>query len=86
MSFRLPAHFRSRTVANEARVALSRRIIRNPGTEYTPSRKLSLHLKIQSTDSHAVRQRRFSAKVHANKVDGAGAGGGENAKVVPLGK
>jgi hypothetical protein len=35
-------------------------------------------------DSHTLRERCFSARVYVNKVDGAGAGRGENAKIIAL--
>jgi hypothetical protein len=33
-----------------------------------------------------VRQLCFNARVHVNEVDGAGAGRGENAKIITLGE
>src|SRR5260370_23645794 len=85
MSIHLPAHFRARTVSDEACIALSCRNNQKSG-DGVPSISQALPPLKDPIDggSHAVRQRRFSARVYVNKVDGAGASRGENAKIIAL--
>src|SRR5882672_4629667 len=87
MAIRLPAHFRARTVSDEARITF-------PCKNNQKSRD-GIHSIAQALPplkdpidggSHTVRQRCFSARVYVNKVDGAGAGRSEHTKIIPLGK
>jgi len=62
-------------------------IIRNPGTEYTPSRRLSRPLKYPIHGGrHTVRQRCFYTRVDVDKVDWAWTCRGDDAKIVALRK
>src|SRR5713101_7678775 len=85
MSICLPAHFRARTVSDEACIALScwndqkSRNGIHPVSQTLPPLKDPI-----DADSHTLRQRCFSARVYVNKVDGAGASRGENAKIIAL--
>src|ERR1700739_806398 len=85
MSVRLPVYFRSRTVSDEARIALSCRNDQKSGNgihavsqTFTP-----LEDPIEG-DSHTPRQGCFNARVYVDKVDGAGASRGEDAKIIAL--
>ena len=87
MTIRLPAHFRARPMADEARVALSRRNNQKPRDGvHSISQTLPPLKDPIDGDSHTLRQRRFSARMYVNKVDGAGASRRENAKIIALGK
>src|SRR6266566_1982770 len=87
MSICLPAHFGARTVSDEPCVALSswnnqksRNGIHSVSQTFTP-----LEDPIDG-DSHTLRQHCINARVYVNKVDGAGASRGENAKIIALGE
>src|SRR5260370_378878 len=81
----LPAHFRARTVSDEACIALSCRNNQKSGDGvHSISQALPPLKDPIDGGSHAVRQRRFSARVYVNKVDGAGASRGEDAKIIAL--
>src|SRR6266566_2930903 len=85
MLVRLPANLRARTVSNETRVALSCRNNQKSGDGVNSISQTLPPLKDPiDGGSHAVRQRRFSARVYVNKVDGARAGRGEDAKIIAL--
>src|SRR6202040_3758335 len=85
MLVRLPANLHARTVSNEARVALSCRNNQKSGDGvHSISQALPPLKDPIDGGSHAVRQRRFSARVYVNKVDGAGASRGEHAKIIAL--
>src|SRR6266700_2389661 len=85
MLVRLPANLRARTVSNETRVALSCRNNQKSGDGVNSISQTLPPLKDPiDGGSHAVRQRRFNARVYVNKVDGAGAGRGEDAKIIAL--
>src|SRR5258708_35084201 len=87
MSIHLPAHFRARTVSDEACIALSRgNNQKSRDGVHSISQTLPPLKDPIDGGSHAVRQRRFSARVYVNKVDGAGASRGENAKIIALGE
>src|SRR5712691_3707365 len=87
MPIRLPAHFRARTVSDEACIALSCRNNQKSGDGvHSISQALPPLKDPVDGGSHAVRHRRFSARVYVNKVDGAGASRGENAKIIALGE
>src|SRR6266702_8133761 len=85
MLVRLPANLRARTVSNETRVALSCRNNQKSGDGVNSISQTLPPLKDPiDGGSHAVRQRRFSARMYVNKVDRAGASRGENAKIIAL--
>src|SRR6266404_8413694 len=87
MSINLPAHFRARTVSDETCIALSCRNNQKSGDGIHSVSKTLPPLKNPiDGGSYAVRQRRFSARVYVDKVDGAGASRGENTKIIALGK
>src|SRR6202521_1734979 len=87
MSIHLPAHFHARTVSDEACIALSCRNNQKSGDGvHSISQDLPPLKDPIDGGSHAVRQRRFSARVYVNKVDGAWARRGENAKIIALGE
>src|ERR1700688_2254591 len=87
MSIHLPAHFHARTVSDEACIALSCRNNQKSGDGvHSISQALPPLKDPIDGGSHAVRQRRFSARVYVNKVDGAWARRGENAKIIALGE
>src|SRR5216683_809864 len=87
MSIRLPAHFRAWTVPDETRATLSRGNNQKSGDGvHSISQALPPLKDPIDGGSHAVRQRRFSARVYVNKVDGAWASRGENAKIIALGE
>src|SRR5216684_2025716 len=87
MSIHLPAHFHARTVSDEACIALSCRNNQKSGDRiHSISQALPPLKDPIDGGSHAVRQRRFSARVYVNKVDGAWASSGENAKIIALGE
>src|SRR5229473_1898340 len=87
MSIHLPAHFHARTVSDEACIALSCRNNQKSGDRiHSISQALPPLKDPIDGGSHAVRQRRFSARVYVNKVDGAWASRGENAKIIALGE
>src|SRR5882724_2135555 len=87
MSIRLPAHFRAWTVSDEARATFSRGNDQKSGDGIHSIAQALPPLKDPiDGGSHAVRQRRFSARVYVNKVDGAGSSRGENAKIIALRK
>ncbi len=85
MAIRLPAHFRARTVPDETRITFSRRNNQKSGHGiHSVSQTLPPLKDPIDGDSHTVRQRRFNARVYVNKVDGARAGRGEDAKIIAL--
>src|SRR5258708_684326 len=85
MPIRLPAHFRARTVSDEARITFSRRNNQEAGHGiHSVSQTLPPLEDPIDGDSHTLRQRRFNARVCVYKVDGAGAGRGEDAKIIAL--
>src|SRR5258706_10759716 len=85
MLVRLPANLRARTVSDEARITLSCRNNQKSGHGiHSVSQTLPPLKDPIDGDSHTLRQRRFNARVHVYKVDGAWAGGGENAKIIAL--
>src|ERR1700687_4611379 len=85
MLIRLPAQFRAGTVSDEACIALScRNNQKSRDGIHSISQALPPLKDPIDGGSHAVRQRRFSARVYVNKVDGAGACSGENAKIIAL--
>src|SRR5258707_4264128 len=87
MSIHLPAHFRARTVSDEACIALSCRNNQKSGDGvHSISQGLPPLKDPIDGDSHAVRQRRFSARVYVDKVDGARASRGEYPKIIALGE
>src|SRR5713226_2871761 len=87
MSIHLPAHFHARTVSDEACIALSCRNNQKSGDRiHSISQALPPLKDPIDGGSHAVRQRRFSARVYVNKVDGAGASRGDDAKIIALRK
>src|SRR5882724_3477432 len=87
VTIRLPAHFRARTVPDKACIALSCRNNQKSGDGVDSISQALPPLKDPIYGgSHAVRQRRFSARVYVNKVDGAGTSRGENAKIIALGE
>ncbi len=87
MSIHLPAHFRARTVSDEACITLSCGNNQKSGDGvHSVSQALPPLKDPIDGGSHAVRQRRFNARVYVNKVDGAGASRGENAKIIALGE
>src|SRR5882672_9458063 len=87
MSIRLPAHFRAWTVSDEARATFSRGNDQKSGDGIHSIAQALAPLKNPiDGGSHAVRQRRFSARVYVNKVDRAWASRGENAKIIALGE
>jgi hypothetical protein len=87
MSIHLPAHFRARTVSDEACIALSCRNNQKSGDGVHSISLAFPPLKDPiDGDSHTLRQRRFSARVYVYKVDRTGASRGENAKIVALGE
>src|ERR1700688_73560 len=87
MSIHLPAHFHARTVSDEACIALSCRNNQKSGDGvHSISQALPPLKDPIDGGSHAVRQRRFSARVYVNKVDVAWARRGENAKIIALGE
>ena len=87
MAIRLPAHFRARTVSNETRIALScRNNQKSRDGIYSISQALPPLKDPIDGGSHAVGQSGFSAGMYVNKVDGAGASRGENAKIIAFGE
>src|SRR6266436_9105576 len=85
MLVRLQANLRARTVSDEARITLSCRNNQKSGHGiHSVSQTLPPLKDPIDGDSHTLRQRRFNARVHVYKVDGAWAGGGENAKIIAL--
>src|SRR5712675_1474280 len=84
---RLPPYFEARTMPDEPRIALSRGNNQKSGDRvHSISQALPPLKDPIDGGSHAVRQRRFSARVYVNKVDGAGSSRGENAKIIALRK
>src|SRR5216684_7631034 len=87
MSIRLPAHFRAWTVPDETRATLSRgNNQKSRDRIHSVSQTLPPLKDPIDGGCHAVRQRRFSARVYVNKVDRAGASRGENTKIIALGE
>ena len=87
MSVRLPVNLRARPVSNEARIAVSRGNNQKSGDGiHSVSQTLPPLKNPIDGDSHAVRQRRFNARVGVDKVDGTRASRGENAKIIALGE
>src|SRR6266851_8271643 len=87
MSIYLPAHFRARTVSDKACITLSCGNNQKSGDGvHSISQALPPLKDPIDGDSHTLRQRCFSARVYVNKVDGAGASRGENAKIIALGE
>jgi hypothetical protein len=85
MPIRLPAHFRARTVSDEARITFSRRNNQESGHGiHSVSQTLPPLEDPIDGDSHTLRQRPFNARVCVYKVDGAGASRGEDAKIIAL--
>src|SRR5216683_3959801 len=85
MSIYLPAHFRARTVSDKACITLSCGNNQKSGDGvHSISQALPPLKDPIDGDSHTLRQRCFSARVYVNKVDGAGASRGENAKIIAL--
>src|SRR6266700_4881340 len=84
MLVRLPANLRARTVSNETRVAPCRNNQKSGDGVNSISQTLPPLKDPIDGGSHAVRQRRFSARMYVNKVDRAGASRGENAKIIAL--
>src|SRR3979490_421508 len=87
MLIHLPAHFRAWAVSDETRATLSRGNDQKSGDGiHSISQALPPLKDPIDGDRHAVRERRFKARVYVNKVDGAGASRGENAKIIALGE
>src|SRR5712671_6009160 len=87
LPIRLPPHFEAWTMPDEPRIALSRGNNQKSGNRvHSISQALPPLKDPIDGGSHAVRQRRFSARVYVNKVDGAGSSRGENAKIIALRK
>src|ERR1700687_1234406 len=85
MSIHLPAHFRARTVSDEACIALSCRNNQKSGDGvHSISQALPPLKDPIDGDGHTVRQRCFNARVCVYKVDRAGASRGEHAKIIAL--
>lgn len=85
MTVRLPVQFRARTVSNKTCIAVSCRNNQKSGDGVDSILQALSPLKDPvDGDSHTPRQRRFSARVYVNKVEGAGACRGENAKIITL--
>src|SRR5882724_6359496 len=85
MSIYLPAHFRARTVSDKACITLSCGNNQKSGDGvHSISQALPPLKDPIDGDSHTPRQRRFNARVYVNKVDGAGTGRGEDAKIIAL--
>src|SRR5882724_11627741 len=83
VTIRLPAHLRAWTMPDEARVALSSGNNQKSGDRiHTVSTALAPLKDPIGGGSHTVRQRRFNMRMYVDKVDGAGTGGGEHAKIV----
>src|SRR5882724_8129517 len=87
MPIRLPAHFRARTVPDETRVALS---CGNNQKSWNGIHAVS-HTLPPLEDPvdrhrHVGGQGRFNARMQVDEVDRAGAGGGEDAKIVAFRK
>src|SRR6266478_6054473 len=85
MTIHLPAHFRARTVPDEARITFSCRNNQKSGDGiHSVSQTLPPLKNPIDGDSHTPRQSCFNARVGVDKVDGAGASRGENAKIIAL--
>src|SRR5262249_27115176 len=84
---RLPPHFEARTMTDEARATLSRGNDEKSGDGIHAISQALPPLKDPiDGGSHAVRQRRFSARMYVDKVDRPRSGGGENPKIIALGE
>src|ERR1700686_1973421 len=82
MAIRLPAHFRARTVSDEARITFSRRNNQKAGHGIHSVAQTFPPLKDPiDRDGHTVRQRCFNARVCVDKVDGPGTSRGDDAKI-----
>src|SRR5690348_4416135 len=87
MLIHLPAYFSARTVPDEACIAFSCRNNQKSGDGVHPVPQTFTPLKDPiDGGSHAARQCRFNARVCVNKVDGARASRGENAKIIAFRK
>src|SRR6266568_177083 len=87
MPIHLPAHFGARTMPDEPGIALSRRNNQKSGDSVDSVSQTLAPLKDPIDGSrHTMRQRRFNARVCVDKVDGAGAGSGDDAKIIALRK
>src|SRR5215813_5561546 len=87
VAIHLPAHFRARTVPDEARVALSCGDNQKSGNGIHSVSHAFPPLKYPIDGrSHAVRQCRFRPRVYIDKVDGTWASGGDDAKIIALWK
>src|SRR6266436_8638924 len=85
MTIHLPAHFRARTVPDEARITFSCRNNQKSGDGIHSVAQTLPPLKDPiDGDSHTPRQSCFNARVGVYKVDGAGASRGEDAKIIAL--
>src|SRR6266851_1217197 len=83
----LPAHFRARTVSDESCVAFSCWNNQKSGHRvHSVSQTLPPLKDPIDGDSHTLGQRSFNARVCVDEVDGPGASGGENAKIIAFGE
>src|SRR6266566_4743146 len=87
VTVRLPAHLHAWTMPDEPRIALSRGNNQKSGDGiHSVSQTLAPLKDPIEGGSHTVRQCRFNVRVYVDEIDGAGTGGGDDAKIIALRK